>query len=137
MNSRIEDIINSNIDSVEYDGTAQSRIEKLLLKLGATDASCWESLPGSSNIDHGVIRYKHANCVINVTGEDIKVKSNATTVVVAIIKKEFRPTVTVIVPTNAVNVIAVVETDGSICLENTTGTLSVSDTYAFSVTYLT
>lgn len=96
----------------------------------------WTSISPGSDVVSGSISYKQSNLIINIIGKNIKVLNAAKTVSIGTVKSTQCPHVDIKVPTNIDNVVANISTSGTISLEHTTGTLSTSDSYTFSATYL-
>lgn len=94
------------------------------------------SISPGSDVVSGSISYKQSNLIINIIGKNIKVLNAAKTVSIGTIESSQCPQVDTKVPTNIANVFVNISTSGTISLEHTTGTLSTSDSYTFSVTYL-
>lgn len=137
MISRIEDILNSNVSNMEYDGPVESRIEQLLLDAMTTNKTSWSSLDIDSDIITGDLNYKYTNGIVNVVGKKIIVLFDVKKVTIGMMNLNYLPKSDVKVLTNVTDVFAIVSSDGTISLEHATGTLSTSDSYTFSATYLT
>lgn len=122
---------------MEYDGPVESRIEQLLLDAMTTNKTSWSSLDIDSDIITGDLNYKYTNGIVNVVGKKIIVLFDVKKVTIGMMNLNYLPKSDVKVLTNVTDVFAIVSSDGTISLEHATGTLSTSDSYTFSATYLT
>lgn len=95
------------------------------------------SISPGSDVVSGSISYKQSNLIVNIIGKNIKVLNAAKTVSIGTIESSQCPQVDTKVLTNIANVFVNISTSGTISIEHTTGTLSTSDSYTFSATYLT
>ena len=123
-------------DYVQYTGdtgTLNGDLAALASKLNDPD---WTSISPGSDVVSGSISYKQSNLIVNIIGKNIKVLNASKTVSIGIIESTQCPHVDIKVPTNIANVFANISNSGMISLEHTTGTLSTSDSYTFSATYL-
>lgn len=97
----------------------------------------WTSISPGSDVVSGSISYKQSNLIVDIIGKNIKVLNAAKTVSIGTIESTQCPHVDTKVPTNITDAFANISASGTISLEHTTGTLSTSDSYTFSLTYLT
>nr|DAH43913.1 MAG TPA: hypothetical protein [Caudoviricetes sp.] len=140
INTEFYPMLESGSDAhnyVRYTGDTGSLNSDLAALVSKFNDPGWTSISPGSDVVSGSISYKQSNLIVDIIGKNIKVLNAAKTVSIGTIESTQCPHVDTKVPTNITDAFANISTSGTISLEHTTGTLSTSDSYTFSLTYLT